>query len=376
MSKWRSVPFGDAVEVLKTGPKYSSKTSSVNGTVPVVDQSAAGYIGFHDDEAGVHASISEPVITFSNHTCAVRFHTTPFSVIQNVFPMRPKAGIIERFLFWALQGRVQMSFYGGHFPKLRESEIPVPPLSEQRRIAAILDKADELRAKRREAIAKLGTLSQSIFIDMFGDPATNPMAWKTASFGELALNINNGLFRKNPEYCAPEETGLPVVWVEELFRGDQIDLSRSRQLQPSSREIEKYGLQYGDILFCRSSLKLDGIAFNNVYLGEANKALFESHVIRVSLDTDRINPVFLNCLFRNPNVRAVVKSKSKTATMTTIDQKAICSVNIVLPEYDLQRRFADAVRAIEIQKNRQQVQTTEQGTLFASLQQRAFAGEL
>lgn len=269
-----------------------------------------------------------------------------------------------------------MSFYGGHFPKLRESEIPVPPLSEQRRIAAILDKADELRAKRREAIAKLGTLSQSIFIDMFGDPATNPMAWKTASFGELALNINNGLFRKNPEYCAPEETGLPVVWVEELFRGDQIDLSRSRQLQPSSREIEKYGLQYGDILFCRSSLKLDGIAFNNVYLGEANKALFESHVIRVSLDTDRINPVFLNCLFRNPNVRAVVKSKSKTATMTTIDQKAICSVNIVLPEYDLQRRFADAVRAIEIQKNRQQVQTTEQGTLFASLQQRAFAGEL
>ena len=68
---------------------------------------------------------------------------------------------------------------------LKETQIPLPPLAEQKRIAGILDAADALRAKRREALAQLDTLLQSTFLDMFGDPATNPMRWDTSALGAV-----------------------------------------------------------------------------------------------------------------------------------------------------------------------------------------------
>ena len=260
---------------------------------------------------------------------------------------------------------------------LTGAQIPLPPLAEQKRIAGILDAADALRAKRRESLAQLDTLLQSTFLDMFGDPVTNPMGWSKKSLGELALKKpNNGVFRKNPEYSGSDNRGLPVVWVEELFRGNSIDVRGSRRLEATDVEIEKYGLDYGDILFCRSSLKRDGIAYNNVYLGDSKMALFECHLIRISPDTGAANPVFLNLQLRTVPMRAVLKSKSKTATMTTIDQKALSSVEVVVPPIKLQDHFAALVDSVERQKERFRRHLAELDALFASLQSRAFTGEL
>ena len=255
--------------------------------------------------------------------------------------------------------------------------IPLPPFAEQKRIAGILDAADALRAKRREALAQLDTLLQSTFLDMFGDPVTNPMGWEVRSLGDLAVKKpNNGVFRRNHEYSESLDSGLPVVWVVELFRGNRIDVSESRRLEATQTEIEKYGLLPGDLLFCRSSLKLDGIAYNNVFLGEPEEALFECHLIRVSPKMDVVNPIFLNLQLRSVPMRALLKSKSKTATMTTIDQQALSSVEVVVPPGSLQRRFAAVVESIEEQKARQRTHLAELDTLFASLQSRAFRGDL
>ena len=256
-------------------------------------------------------------------------------------------------------------------------QIPLPPLDEQKRIAGILDAADALRAKRREALSQLDTLLQSTFLDMFGDPVTNPMGWEVRSLGNLAVRKpNNGVFRRNHEYSESLDSGLPVVWVVELFRGNRIDVSESRRLEATQTEIEKYGLLPGDLLFCRSSLKLDGIAYNNVFLGEREEALFECHLIRVSPRTDVVNSMFLNLQLRSVPMRALLKSKSKTATMTTIDQKALSSVVVVVPPLDLQHRFAAIVESVEQQKARQRTHLAELDTLFASLQSRAFQGDL
>ena len=106
---------------------------------------------------------------------------------------------------------------------------------------------------------------------------------RQTTLGEIAVEqLNNGIFRKNPEYVEDGGDGMPVVWVEELFRGTQINTANSRKLKPTSTEVKKYGLRHGDILFCRSSLKLDGIGFSNVYTGEDFQALFECHIIRIS----------------------------------------------------------------------------------------------
>ena len=234
-----------------------------------------------------------------------------------------------------------------------------------------------MRAKRREALAQLDTLLQSTFLVMFGDPVTNPMGWEVRSLGDLAVKKpNNGVFRRNHEYSESLDSGIPVVWVVELFRGNRIDVSESRRLEATQTEIEKYGLLPGDLLFCRSSLKLDGIAYNNVFLGEREEALFECHLIRVSPRTHVVNPMFLNLQLRSVPMRALLKSKSKTATMTTIDQKALSSVQVVVPPGDLQSRFAAIVESVEHQKARSRAHLAELDTLFASLQSRAFRGDL
>ena len=297
--------------------------------------------------------------------------------------------IWPKYLRWLLVGDVFHSAFmrtvsgvGGSLLRARPAEvfkiqIPLPSLAEQKRIAGILDAADALRVKRREALAQLDTLLQSTFLDMFGDPVTNPMGWEVRSLGDLAVKKpNNGVFRRNHEYSENFDSGLPVVWVVELFRGNRIDVSESRRLEATQTEIEKYGLLPGDLLFCRSSLKLDGIAYNNVFLGEREEALFECHLIRVSPRTDVVNPMFLNLQLRSVPMRALLKSKSKTATMTTIDQKALSSVEVVVPPLELQRRFAAAVEFIEEQKARQRTHLAELDTLFASLQSRAFRGDL
>ena len=264
--------------------------------------------------------------------------------------------------------------YQKMWPRL---QIPLPPLAEQKRIAGILDAADALRAKRRLALGQLDTLLQSTFIDMFGDPVTNSMRWEVRSLGSLAVEKpNNGVFRRNHEYSESLESGLPVVWVEELFRGNRIDVSESRRLIATRPEIDKFGLLPGDLLFCRSSLKLDGIAYNNVFLGERGEALFECHLIRLSPNTDVVNPMFLNLQLRSIPMRALLKSKSKTATMTTIDQKALSSVEVVVPPVGLQRRFASVVESIERQKASHRAHLGELDTLFSCLQSRAFRGDL
>ncbi|MXW52182.1 MAG: hypothetical protein F4X81_14980 [Gammaproteobacteria bacterium] len=305
----------------------------------------------------------------------------------DIIPILPKSGMSRDYLFYFLRtpGSVNLATSrctGANLPRLSPKQlasfrVPLPPLAEQERIARILDAAEALRAKRRETLAQLDMLLQSTFLDVFGDPVANPMGWEVKSLGDLAVRKpNNGVFRRNPEYSESLESGLPVVWVEELFRGNRIDLSESRRLQASQTEIEKYGLLPGDLLFCRSSLKLDGIAYNNVFLGEREEALFECHLIRVSPRMDIVNPMFLNLQLRSVPMRALLKLKSKTATMTTIDQKALSSVEVVVPPIGLQSRFAVVVESIEQQKARLRNHLAELDTLFASLQSRAFRGDL
>ena len=133
-------------------------------------------------------------------TCRFGFGSTEFHVV------RPHAGQLDsRFLVHFLrqdrvrkEGERKMTGSAGqrrvpqHF--LADFQIPLPPLPEQRRIADILDRADALRAKRRAALAQLDTLTQSIFLEMFGDPAANPKKWTRAKLEEaLTIPLRNGL---------------------------------------------------------------------------------------------------------------------------------------------------------------------------------------
>jgi type I restriction enzyme S subunit len=137
---WKWAKLDDIAERVPTGKQYERLTCKESGKVPVIDQSISGYMGFHDDEAGVLASESNPIVTFANHTCAVRLHRSPFSVIQNVFPLKAKNEVSPTFLYWLLKDRVPQVFYGGHYPKLVAMDLPLPSCSKQREIAEFLSR--------------------------------------------------------------------------------------------------------------------------------------------------------------------------------------------------------------------------------------------
>jgi type I restriction enzyme S subunit len=389
-------------EVAKLNPTFKAKTVSPDELVDFLPMSAVsaelttvrateqrqlrevqkGYTNFADGDvllAKITPCFENGKIAFAQLKTAYGFGSTEFHVIR-----ADRDRLDGRYLVHFLRrdeirvdGARNMTGSAGQrrVPKhyLESLSIPLPPVTEQRRIAAILDKTDALRARRREALAQLDSLTQSIFIEMFGDPGSNPKGWPMHVFKDLiAGKPNNGIFKKNDEYG----TGLPVVWVEELFRGHGIDCAESRRLSASEREVEQYGLNHGDILFCRSSLKLSGIGYNNIYLGENKKALFECHVIRISPDKKKIDPEFFNFVLRMPNQRQKLFKHAKTVTMSTIDQDGLLRLDLPLPPLSLQIKFSDLLKQIERLKAVQFKGLKELANLFSALQHRAFRGEL
>ncbi|XWT13649.1 restriction endonuclease subunit S [Stutzerimonas urumqiensis] len=257
---------------------------------------------------------------------------------------------------------------------IRAIEIPLPPLPEQKRIAAILDKADAIRRKRQQAIQLADDFLRAVFLDMFGDPGANPKGFNEVVLGELTTGkTNNGLFRKNDEYGG----SVPVAWVGELFRGNKISFSEdANRIDPTEKEIDTYGLKYGDLLFCRSSLKLEGIGFNNIYLGDDDNALFECHLIRMSPCLEKVNPVFLNYQLRMPSVRARIFQQAKTSTMTTIDQAGLSRIKVFVPPLDLQEEFERKLIKVESLYSRLYKNKSLDELVFSSTSQKAFSGQL
>ena len=173
--------------------------------------------------------------------------------------LRPDRDKLDsRFLFhWVKTGvfvqRMVDVATGANYPavsdaKVKASKIPLRPLAEQRRIARILDAADALRTKRREALAQLDTLIQSTFLDVFGDPVTNPKGLDVELLGELiAMGPQNGLYKPERNYGS----GVRILRIDGFYGGAVNDLSTLKRVDVSEQEIQKYGLSESDIVINR-----------------------------------------------------------------------------------------------------------------------------
>jgi len=126
---WEVKTVEEVVKRIPVGKKYDQKTVSPTGTVPVLDQGKSGIIGYHDDEPGVEASETAPVVVFANHTCYQSLTHFPFSTIQNVLPFVPSPSIPRNiyWLHWATNGLVVFNDYKGHWPEFAAKTLVIPP---------------------------------------------------------------------------------------------------------------------------------------------------------------------------------------------------------------------------------------------------------
>ncbi|MDG1154358.1 MAG: restriction endonuclease subunit S, partial [Alphaproteobacteria bacterium] len=122
---WEEKKIESLIDNIKTGKRYEKKTSNYRGKIPVLDQGKNGFIGYHNNEAGVEASFEKPVATFANHTCYRRLIYYPFSTIQNIFVYYGK-GVSTTWLHYMSLGAIKFSEYKGHMPEFKSKKAIVP----------------------------------------------------------------------------------------------------------------------------------------------------------------------------------------------------------------------------------------------------------
>ena len=265
--------------------------------------------------------------------------------------------------------RIRRLVNGIHlYPKdVARLQIPLPPLDQQKRIARILDAADALRAKRREALAQFDTLLQSTFLDMFGDPVTNPMGWEVVSVGDEISFLTSGS-RGWAKYYAKE--GDTFIRIQNL-KGGQLDLDDTAFVNaPESAEAKRTTVEPGDVLL---SITAD-LGRTGVVSGGIAKAHINQHLAILRFTS--LNPVFVSYQLASKGGQAQFNRLNREGVKAGLNFNDVKSIRLTNPPLNLQHRFATIVESVEHQKASQRAHLAELDTLFASLQSRAFRGDL
>lgn len=244
--------------------------------------------------------------------------------------------------------------------------VPLPPLSEQRRIVEILDRADALRAKRRAALALLDTLTQSIFLDMFGDPVNNPRGWPTRPVEEVADVVTGN----TPSRARPEYYGDELDWI----KSDNI-LFEDYYVTAASERLSAAGVAVGRTAPAGSILVVC-IAGSPASIGRSamtNKTVAFNQQINALIPRTG-NPHFLLGQLR-ANQR-LVQSASTASMKGMVSKSKLEALRVIWPPVSEQDRFAKAIDTVRPLQGHSQRSLAHLDALFASLQHRAFRGEL
>jgi type I restriction enzyme S subunit len=367
------------------GPKFLRITDIQDGrvdwnAVPFCKCGAA-------DEAAAKLEVGNIVIARTGATTGKSFliRECPDRAVfaSYLIRVRPKPNVSCEYLahffqtpeYWAqisvsARGATQA---GVNATSLKALSLPLPPLAEQRRIAAILDQAEALRAKRRHALAQLDILIQSIFLDLFGDPTTNPKGWPTTRLGEIG-DAQGGLQRSASRSHLPRE--VPYLRVANVYR-DALDLREIKTFRATDAEVARTLLVVDDLLIVEGHGNPDEIGRCALWDGSITECSHQNHLIRVRLDRGLVHPVFVSRYLNSAGgCRDLLRAGKTTSGLNTISVSNVRDARLFVPPLPLQHEFATQVSAVEWLKTAQRASLAKLDALFACLQHRAFRGEL
>jgi type I restriction enzyme S subunit len=310
----------------------------------------------------------------------VAINTVPMATNQGFKSFVPdRQSVDAKFLYhWLRKNRPYLESLGNGatFKEVSKAvvsriEIALPLLPEQRRIAEILDKADALRAKRRAALAQLDTLTQSIFLDMFGDPATNPKRWpvvplesKCTIAGEYGANVASSSF--DPDLSR-------YVRITDVTEEGELN---DRPVSPSGspNDWEPYELAPGDLLFARS-----GATVGKTYMHRDSngRCVFAGYMIRFRPDRRELLPEYIFAFTRSAAYRAWVAVRQRVVAQPNINAKQY-GRELLIPLPPIRQQEVFAARMVDVARTKSLMgeSRAELDRFFASLQHRAFRGEL
>ena len=251
-------------------------------------------------------------------------------------------------------------------------QIPLPPLYDQIRIAAVLTRAAVLIAKHKESIKALDEFLKSTFLEMFGDPVSNEKGLLLSPLGER-LSIKHGFAFQGKYFSNTGEYVLltPGNFFEEGGYRDRGDKQKYYQ-----GEIpQEYLLNKGDLLIAMTE-QAPGLLGSSLIVPDSNKFLHNQRLGLIILKKDDLNRFYLFHLFNHHNIRRLIHSKATGTKVRHTSPSKIEEIKVLLPPLSLQNQFAAIVEKVEALKARYTQSLTELENLYGSLSQLAFKGEL
>ena len=397
---WRSVPLRQAIESAQSG--FASGARDPNGViqirmnnvttdgnldwgsfirVPATPRQLAKY-RLQPGDVLFNATNSPELVgktaAFDGHSEAVVFSN--HFVRLRVAADRLDPWYLARWLTYRQQQRVfeglctrwvnQASVRKDDLLSLR---IPLPPLPEQKRIAAILAKADRLRRLRRYALDLSDTYLQSVFLEMFGDLYGNPKRWSFKMLGSIA-DVVSGV-TKGRRFGDRETLRLPYLRVANVQDG-YLDLAEIKTIEALPSDLERYRLEAGDVLMTEGG-DFDKLGRGAIWRGQIEDCIHQNHIFRVRLDREQAFAEFFASLLLTRYAKGYFLQASKqTTNLATINKTQLRGFPVPLPPLALQKQFVHIVHKSERLRAQQREAERQAEHLFQTLLHQAFQGKL
>ena len=231
--------------------------------------------------------------------------------------------------------------------ELNKVKVPLPPLEEQRRIAAVLDKVSELIAKRQAQLDKLDLLVKARFVEMFGDPVLNPMKWPEQSLENMA-DIVSGITkgRKTKEIELMEVPYMAVSNVKDGY----IDWTTVKTILATKAEIEQYRLLPDDVLMTEGG-DPDKLGRGAIIRQPLENCIHQNHIFRVRLDESVLLPSYFAEFLQHQKAKQYfLKCAKQTTGIASINMRQLKGLPILVPSQEIQLKFANFVRRVDQSK--------------------------
>lgn len=371
---WECKSFNEVIEDVTGGNLKTLQSDYLPaGEFPIIDQGQGLIGGYTDDEERL-CKAPLPVVIFGDHTKIFKFVDFPFCLgADGTKVLRPKNGSDPKYLFYALQtAHIPDAGYSRHFKYLKNFDIPLPPIAEQKRIAAILDQADALRRLRQHAIDRLNQLGQSIFYEMFGDlgsnSTSNSLSVQLCDIAELQI----GYPFKSGDY-SESHCGVKLCRGANVLPGhiDWSDLAR----YPVARAAEflEYELLAGDVVIAMDRPWIStGFKIAKVSDSDAGSLLVQRVArlrAREAFDSDFIYFLASSQVFQSHFCPT-------ETTVPHISPTEIRRFQFNLPDASLREHFSQRIGVLRRSQTASIKAAALSEQIFASIQHRAFRGEL
>lgn len=293
--------------------------------------------------------------------------------------IKPKTNILPRYLFYLLQTPEYkelikklsngININNIKFSDLKEFQFELPSLEEQEKILNILDKADEIRTKKKQANEKLDEFLKSTFVDMFGDPVNNTKNYPVqniASFAKVKIGPFGSSLHKE-EYITD---GIPLVNPSQIVDEKIVFDSSVSITEKKYKELQAYWLQKDDIIIGRrGEIGRAAVVSNNVRCICGTGSLF------IRINKPVIQPLILQKIISSNTMKEKLLNNSVGVTMNNLNAGIIENLGIAIPPIEHQNKFAQIVKKVEEQKQRNKKVIEQMDNLFNSLSQKAFKGD-